>query len=726
MAEQINQFNKSRWNLRLLRLLHYRLYRMHCLFLRYKKIVSLTLLIFILCSIALGTRTKIAVRTEDFGDQKLQSYQAMKQLKAEYAFEDKLTLIINKGSALTSHDFCQIQKWLRSEVNTNPDINNYSSLFNLRVPEYKDGILFYPAIIEDPCENKVDYVTLKKHPLLLFFSTPNISDFVIHFEINPAKQELRHGLYDYRAIDRIIQSAKKSLPFDVIPGGTLFFQSSVLAGIEYSAVINLMAAALLFIGYYIFYRSLIGATALLVIILVTNSIIKAGMAFFGHMIDPVSTCIFLMITVSSIEDYILLSFMVFKQKIPFNLATKKLLLPSFLTSLTTAIGFGSLAVSTNPSIVHFSTWTSFGAMFEWVAMFLIIPVFVNMFPKIKKKIESHNKPKRLVPVQLIAYTPPKKMAFVLALIPLTILFIYDNANLSYSPYEMFTKSHPVTDFRKHILKTRGNEGEVSIVFKNLDENIEPYVRRIEKVPAVVGVFSELDIQKEMELFPPTLRSLIFSDFKRTSLGKLFISNESKRAIAYIKSYDTKDIPIVVSQMEEICGGKCSINSEIIVSKDYAVGIIQTLYDSSLSGFFSILLLISWLVFTISRKHIIPVLMSTLWASFMLLIIVVIFQIKINLVTCIALSVLIGLAGDNVIQFLLLQKDSLKQSVQEVGEASTENFILMILLSSTLFFSYFQTPRTLAGLMIVGIILMFIGDLWVLNGLTAGSEESKSK
>ncbi len=729
MPDNNTQLNKASWRYRILRLLHYYLYRTHCWCLRNKKLVSVALLALIIFSVVLGAKTKIAVRTEDFSDQKLPSYLAMRELKEEYSFEDKLTLIINKGSPMNNGDLCKIKNWLRNEVNTNPDILSSSSLFDLRAPRYNDSTLFYPQIIESPCEGVVDFESLKKHPILTMFSTPNLTDFIIHFEIKPSEEEFRHGIYDYKKLDPIIASAKKNLPFEVLTGGTLFFQSSVLDGIHFSTIVNLVASILLFIGYVYLYRSFIGAFTLLATILITSTIIKAGMGFFGHMIDPLSSCIFLMITVASIEDYVLLSFLVFKQKVPFNLAVKKMLLPSFLTSLTTAIGFGSLAVSSNPSIVHFSIWTAFGAMFEWVALFLIIPVCLNLFPKIKQRITDHPRPPRIVPERFVSFTPPKMIAIIIALIPLVIVFMYDKANLSYSPYDMFTKDHEISHFRNHIQKTRGSEGELSIVFTNPDENIDPIAEEVKKDPAVSAVFSESGFKKEIATFPPFLHTLIFEDFKRTDIGKLFISRDSKRIIAYIKSYDTKDVPVVVDRIQKICGSKCTIKSEIIVSKDYAVGILQTLYDSAISGFLSIILLILWLVTTISKRHTVPVLLSTLWASFMLLIIVILLQFKINVVTCVALSVLIGAAGDNAIQFLLLQKSSLSRSVKEIGEASGEQLILIMLLSSTLFISYFQTPRTLALLMIVGIILMFIGDLWVLNGLTAiadEKEEPKSK
>jgi hypothetical protein len=319
------------------------------------------------------------------------------------------------------------------------------------------------------------------------------------------------------------------------------------------------------------------------------------------------------------------------------------------------------------------------------------------------------------------------LVMLLTILPLAIFFIYDKANLSYSPFDMFTKNHEISKFREHFLQSRKSEGELSVVFNDLNFDINEIEEKLKKDPAIMGIFSEVDAKNEIQLLPKELHSLLFEDFKSTGLGKLFISKDSKRIIVNIKSYDTKDIAVVVKRLQTICDKHCSIVSEVIVSKDYAVGILKTLYDSALTGFASIILLILWLVTSVEKKYTFPAIASTLWASFMLLIIVIVFQIKINVVTCVALSVLIGLAGDNIIQFLLLKKDTLSNSVEEIGEASAENFILMLLLSSTLFFSYFQTPRTLGLLMIIGIVLMFIGDLWILNGLTKlGSKDTKSK
>jgi predicted RND superfamily exporter protein len=707
-----------------LRILFYYLYRVYLLCLSKKKILLFLITTAFLAGLLFAPQTKIAVRIEDLSNPELKSYISMQKLKEDFNFEDKFTLVLKKNSSMDEKDYCLIKNWLQKENNTNPQISHVNSLLNVRSIKYENQLLFYPQIIDSPCEKKINFEVLKNNPLTSMFTTEHLEDFIINFTINPSSENLRHGPYNYQILNDIIQSAKSSLPYEVLSGGTLYFQSSVLEGIEYSEITNLIAAILLFCGYFYLYRTFIGAFTLLFIIYFINSFIKFGMAYFGHMIDPLTSCIFLMLTISAIEDYILLSFLVFKKKLPFQSAIKKLLLPSFLTSLTTSIGFGSLAVSSNQSIVHFSIWTSLGAMLEWVAMFLLLPAAVSMFPKIRRKIETHPIPKSIVPKNIITLTLSKKIACALALLPLILFFIYDRANLNYSPYDMFTKNHPISKFREHLLQTRKTEGELSIVFKNNDFNLEEIISKISQDPSVSKIYSELDLNSYINQQPSFLTKLISEDFKRTDFGKLFFGIEAKRAIVYVNSFDTKDIPRIVQRMEKICKDNCEISSEIIVSKDYALGILKTLYDSALFGFLSIIILISWLVLCTNKKYFIPIIISTLWASFILLILVIIFQFKINVVTCVALSVLIGLAGDNAIQFLLLQEKTLRHSIDDVGEASTENLFLLLLLSSTLFLSYFQTPKTLAFLMMIGIILMLIGDLWVLKGLIGFVDRDK--
>lgn len=686
-------------------------------FLSHAKSVLVLLIPLVFSSFYFSTKTKIAVRTEDFSNKSLPSFKDMQSLKRDYSFEDKFTLLINKNAPLNQNDLCAIYGWLINETENNENIVQTSSLFDLRLPSLNDGKLFYPKVISDPCRENIDFNLLKRHPLSKMFSAEDFSDTIIHFDIRPSKAQFRHGIYDYQIIKDMLTRAQRTLPYEILPAGSLFFQSSVLDGIYHSNLINIIAIILLLSLYYFFYRSLIFCLFLLTIIVVTNSTLKAGMGLLDHLIDPLSSCIFLMITVAILEDFILISYMLFKRKLSFDQTMKSLLVPSFLTSLTTAIGFGSLAISENPSIVHFSIWTALGAIFEWIALFLILPSIIKLFPKLKRNIENQARPRSYLPNEFISFRPKRVLTLIIAIVPFSLFLLHNNANLHYSPFDMFPSDHSISKFRSHILKTRNTEGEISVLFSNKDTDLSPYIEEFKKHPLVSSVFSENDILNEVRSeYDPALYTLIRDDFRRTSTGQFFTSNYSKRIIISVKSYDSKNVPMIVHDLKKICRDHCTLTSEIITSSDYANEVLKTLTDSFFGGFSAILILIGFVIWMTLKRNYIPILISTIWASLSLLLIVIVFQIKINFVTCVALSVLIGAAGDNAIQFLLFNKGSLSKTVGEIGEASLEHFILMILLSSSLIFSYFATPRDLSILLIIGVCLMFIGDIWVLNGL----------
>ncbi len=454
----------------------------------------------------------------------------------------------------------------------------------------------------------------------------------------------------------------------------------------------------------------------MMVIGITSMLIRAGMYLCGHAVDPLTSCIFILIMVAILEDYMLLSYIFFKKKLRFNLAIKSLLLPSFLTSLTTVIGFGSLSVSDNPSIVNFSLWTSFGAAFEWVALFLILPAILNFFPKIKEKLESRPIPEPKIHKTLLKITPGKWMTVFMALIPLGLFIFKSEGNLNHNPIDYLPKDHEIGKTRDYLLKTRGTEGEVSIVFADKRTDVGPYLSKLAHDPYIVQIFSSENLKDYFGTAPMEIQSLLVEDFNRSPLGPYFNSRDSKRFVASVKSFSSKEIPEFQKRVKEICGSACEAISEVITANDYDQGTLKTLYDSFNSGFSFILVLILWLIFALNRFYLFPVLIATIWASFTLLFIVLQLQVKLNIATCVALSILVGAAGDNAIQFLLLKRETLYESIKELGEATLEMLILMVGVCLCLSFSYFQSARDLCSLLITGIILMYLGDIIVLSGL----------
>ncbi len=711
----------SYYSKHLLNLLEQFLLYIHHLFIKYKIIILAVCLPLFIATSILGRYVKIAVRVEDFGGSFLESFRNVEILKKEYDMEDKLTLIFHKKNALSDDDYCKIYQWVANERNTNLTIKQINSAFDLRYVQHgNNDKIFYPKIFSAPCNHAINYDQIKTSPLRHLFFTESLNDFTVNIQLYPSKVVLKHGIYDYKHVQNIIDHAKSQLPYEVKTGGTLFFQYSVLKGIDLSNSLNIFTALLFISGFYFFYRSKMAAGMLLFCIFFTNSILKTSMYLLGQRLDPLASCMFLMITIAIIEDYVFLSYLIFNKKYEFKTAIKKLILPSFLTSLTTAIGFGSLIVSPNPNIVHFAIWTSVGTMLEWFLIFIVLPCFYEFSPNRFTKYLVGSKTSAINLKFLSHLTPNKIMTKLLLIIFIIIPFIYRNANLNYSPFDMFDKSHEISKFKEYIKTTRSTEGEISVVFDNNARPSLDFLNQLRKIDKVSNAVSIEDFKSLLTKVEPSIARMIMADFESSSLGKLFIGKSTQRVLVFANSYDTKDIPTLQRNINSLCNqlmnNNCKAVSEIIVAKDYALGILNTLYESFIFCFVLIIIIILWLTFAVDRKLSLPILFSVMWAPIALLVFVIILQFKINVITCVALSIIVGLSGDNAIQFLLVKNGQLDDAVKDFGQASIQNFILLTLVSSTLVLSYFKTTRVLSVLMIASTCFMIIGDIWILNGL----------
>ncbi|MFZ4713381.1 MAG: hypothetical protein ACOYL6_06705 [Bacteriovoracaceae bacterium] len=726
MAEKNNRNYLQVFSHRTLAALHHFLGLVLKFFLTFPKSILMVFIVLVIFAGIEGRKVRIAIRTEDMNDPSLSSHQDMQKLKSDYGFEDKLTFVFKKESPFTGDDFCLLKKFLDELQKSEPMVIAISSPFELRDINFQNDKLFYPTVLKDVCQGGFSETRLRDHPYFPFFADPNLKDVIVHLQIKESEKKFRHGIYDYQIIEKLILRAQKELPFQVLPGGTLFFQKSVLDGIHWSNKLNILAGLFLFLTFFYFYRSWKASLGLVFIVLLTNTMLKGAMGFFDHAIDPLSSCLFLMMTVAVIEDYVFVCFVMRNEGKTFEEAIQKLLLPSFLTSLTTAIGFGSLVMSHNPNIIHFGLWSALGAMLEWAFLLLLTPALFQVFPKLKSIFVFNKKISEPTFFQLTKLRMPRKFTMIISCFPLLLLFIYGEANLSYSPFDMFDSDHAISDYRNHFQNTRGAEGEVSLLFPRGSLDVSVVLEIMKKDPMVAQVYSLNNLRSLLQRYPTYLHSMIMEDFMKTQLGQLFSSSENERALLYVKSYDTKDIESFEQRTKKVCGNRCKIVSEVIVSKDYAQGLLQTLYDSFTFCFLLVFIIMVWLCLAVNPKAIISVTISTLWAPAMLLIVVILGQFKINVVTSVALSVLVGLTGDNAIQFLLLGSENLKESVENYGKASLQSFLLMTMMTLILFFSYFKSPKVLGALLLLGLVFMFVGDLWVLNGLLKAHSKSDVK
>ena len=152
--------------------------------------------------------------------------------------------------------------------------------------------------------------------------------------------------------------------------------------------------------------------------------------------------------------------------------------------------------------------------------------------------------------------------------------------------------------------------------------------------------------------------------------------------------------------------------------DFASRVPETLLSSMVISILLVSSVIAALAWSIGkRREIAPLLLASFWGPALMLACEGIFHLKVNFLSCIFASVLVGLTGDNAIQFLWSsRRGKLEEGMLKRGSASIVTSLLMASASFVFLGSYFDPPKTFGALLAGGLLASLFGDLWILKGL----------
>src|SRR5262249_40438563 len=111
--------------------------------------------------------------------------------------------------------------------------------------------------------------------------------------------------------------------------------------------------------------------------------VLGGMGFFHTPMDILSNSLPLLLLIATIEDFLIISFIKASEGGNWKKTFRQFISPCFFTSLTTVVGFGSLAIADLNIIKRFGTWAAVGALLEWVSVFYLLPAFLQIFPRLR-------------------------------------------------------------------------------------------------------------------------------------------------------------------------------------------------------------------------------------------------------------------------------------------------------------------------------------------------------
>jgi uncharacterized protein len=630
---------------------------------------------------------------------------------------------LRHSEGFSAERLCQVKVFLREMEMRNPSINGTFSAFDVRQLSIDSRVAFYPAILSDPCERSGQFslLSLQKSPWEHLLTNSSLSDFNLSFSLR-LDRPTSFGTFDPIIVGNIIKEIKNEFGDDVPLFGTLAQEFFTMEGLGESKWLNVMIVGILFLGFRFFFGTWRAAPLYVITLLIAATMIYGAMGWMGHAMDPLSVCLFLMLAISSMEDFIFISQKKLKTD-DLESIFKEMALPCLFTSLTTFCAFLTLSFSQLQSIRHFGLWAAVGGLVEWFLTFIFLPAFLVLLPGFSKWTKKSRFNGNRFFLKLLELKIPRGVSLLSLLFFLSALVSVNNFKLSQTPTEMFPKDHPFQQSLDFLLKDRGWVAHIDFVMTSqisqrdkvdlLDFlQKEEIVFRLESWPMVVDFVSHKSNQ--------LTRQMVERELKTTDFSRRYVNNRGdERAIVYLKTSNTEKLNQLRKKIEDLCPhNECWISGEFVGFADFSQSLISTLFESLFLSILIVVGFISSLALYLKRGHlVVAMIFSSLWGPAVLLSMIYFFGISINFVTCVVASALVGLTGDNAIMFLCHRGASISEAIKERALASIQSALMMAICSLTFLFSYFEPPQMLGVLLSIGFISSLVGDVWLLKGFT---------
>ncbi len=732
----------------------------HCLARKFPKATILVWsTIVVACLIPIqNVRTVISVH--DLMPEDFLSVKEMKDLDKDFATGRPVALILRTTAETFSEaDLCKLKAWISNQLFEDPHLINASSPFDLKKVVDQAGFLRYRQLLELNCDapNVVPdlryWEVLKESPLVnLFVSKSDPQFLTLELGYDGAVKDEALGAFAPEKRLQIQASLENALmapgsKLSVSLSGAGIYESFLVNGMRVYGWINALIALFIVLSFRWLYRTWRSSAIYLVLIGTGMAVTFGAVGLSGRPIDILSNSLFVMTAVAALQDFAYLTSAIRQGRLWESY--RRLLIPSFFTSLTTMVGFGSLAVSDIASIKWFGIWASFAAFLEWVLLFLVLPAAITLWPNIanwcRSKSDQPASPGNAVFNRWLRHRTVVRTGVTIffAVFPVGFAALFF-LNVQDDPKRMLPSSHP---FRVELERTKSDLGwefPVSIVFplgRELDV-IEEITKKTQKISGVAAVESLSEIAHWLgKGLSPETQDVVLRDTVFRGMTRRFQTIDGTgRIVLYVKSASLESIADLKKAVEtEICGRyQCRLVGEIVAYADFVRSVSETLFESLTSGLLTIVVLIAALAFVRLDLSVFPyvaprLIASILWGPMAMLALLSFSQVALNMVTLICASVVVGLTGDNAIQFLYARriktKFDLLAALSERSEGAFVTGTLTALASLVFLISYFDPPRVLGVLLFSCFLFSLVGDTYglrLLMGNLKDPAESQTK
>ena len=580
---------------------------------------------------------KILLSVVDMLDPEAPSRQANVLAKSAFPGDQELSVLFQRrdGHPLDQGELCRIRSWTRQLDFTNQELQFINSPFHVRIGREAARELQYPLLMPLDCDtgsipNTNSLGPVLDSPLERILVGRGQGTVLVDLFLRNTIGGSRYGAFDPAPVGEIQASLASVFPkaemIQTSISSSAAFKWYFVESLMQDQSVNLIVLLVFCFGFRALFGSWRGALLLAGSLIASTLILFSGMGFFGTPIDILTNSLFTIVALASAEDFLYLSQAQQSQspgsswREPF----RKLILPSFYTSLSTVIGFASLCMSDITPIRRLGLWAAVGAGLEFIIVFLVLPAFLQIFPKMRRWT-------RLQPTSLTRYLSvlsdmrlPMPVFRALIVVLGLATFGFTRLEVQDSLERMWDSQHSFNQSMQQLRASFGWNGALDLVLRD-PERIADHraiLTQISRVPGVVKVedpYELLDFTgKDLST---SRRELQRREFALSPQYARWFSSKNPlvRATIFTSGSDLATLRPIRKRVEELCGVElCFLTGDLAAYADFSDDVITTLIGSFLLS----LVLVAALLFGLSRalkvRAALPLIASSMWGPIVLL------------------------------------------------------------------------------------------------------------
>lgn len=684
-------------------------------------------------------KLRLELRIYDMVDPAFRSIGELQGMRADFKDGNELSIMVSRrdGKPMDAERLCAFRDWLGRAWSANTEITEVFSPFDLRVPAAAAGKLWYPPLIATDCSN---YGMIQSTPWVGLLTDRRAGDVSARITFRDSVEKGPFGKFDPSPVGELLRHVRSDLltkypDLQVHASGDASFQWHFQQMFRDDFYINPLIIAALVLFLRLFCGTWSSGMLFLLSVFMTGTIVYGSMALLGAPIDLLTNNLFLMTCIAGLEDFLFVAHLM-GDRARVSQAYRRILIPGFFTSLTTMVGFGSLLTSDLAIIRRFGGCAAWAVFVEWVVTFYFLPSLCRVLGPNRVWVRQRDSVFRRACERLAGLRAPRgllRVGLVLAVLgTLSFPFLrYDE-----SPRSIFPSNHPHAQAFQRLRESRGWEGMIFLVFPGATEESwrssenEVVIRQVERAPHVVRVDGPHQALGYLTTrVDEPWRALVPREFSLTESFKNFVRPQGGLRIGvYLDNLDLSALGETLARIRAICGERCIPVGESVVLHDYSERVSRTLMDSFIVSILLVVAVVAALAWAMDSGHALRLIYSSIWSPLVMIGVMALFRVPVNLVTSIFVAILVGLTGDNAIQFIFASRELGSQASQasgatDLGRGIQERSVAVVQLlgllsvASLLFVGLSLVSMKILGLLFsVGFAMTLIGDLWLLRGL----------